>query len=466
MNSNTFTNTGSVTIGNLVAMATLIANRGSGTFSNGTNGELKGSGAVDAGRFAHDGGKLSPGYTAAGRLSFTADEHFTNSIINIKVNGAATAAVNYDQVTVNGMATIAGATLNVSINYTPMAGDRITVLSATTLSGTFGTVTGLPANWSIRYENNSAILVCDAVPAAVATTWTGAVSNAWGVAGNWSAGVPGDITDVTIPDVMNDPLISTTTAVAKSILVMNGAVLSINSTAVLTINNAVNQGLLNRGTVNNNGTINIGSTYSTGSYGIRNDGIFNNHAGAEIHIDRAGTAGCYNVSGTFTNAGIIDIGGNFATGADGLDNDGTFNNNTGATIRINRVTSAGIYSNGIDFVNKGTITIGDAGAGNTFNHGIYIDGQLDNAGGIINIDRVSTALTTSNDHLYNTGIITIGALSNVPALLSAAGAGMLYNDTNGDFRGTGTIAAAKFGTWWRQINAGKCCGRYYDIQWK
>jgi hypothetical protein len=443
-NTNTFTNTGAVTIGNLVAVATLIANRGSGTFSNSTNGELKGSGAVDALRFVNAGGKLSPGYTAAGRISFTANENFANSIIDIKVNGAATATVNYDQVTVNGTATLTGATLNVSINYSPAAGDRITVLTATTLSGAFGTVTGLPANWSISYENNSAILVCDAVPAATATTWTGAVSSAWELAGNWSAGVPGDITDITIPDVTNDPVISTTTAVAKSILVMNGAMLTVTSTGVFSINNAVSQGLLNRGTIQNNGTIHIGSTHATGSYGIRNEGSFNNNATGKINIDRAGTAAIYNISGVFTNAGTIDIGASFATGADGLGNDGTFNNNAGALIRINRVTSAGIYSNGIDLVNKGTITIGDISAGNTFNYGIYIDGQLDNAGGVINIDRVNTALTTSNDHLYNTGIITIGELSTVPVLLSATGTGKLFNDTNGEFRGSGSIAAAKF----------------------
>ncbi len=310
------------------------------------------------------------------------------------MNGAATAAVNYDQVTVNGTATLTGATLNVSINYTPAVGDRITVLTAATLSGTFGTVTGLPANWSISYENNSVILVCDAVPAATATTWTGAVSNAWELAGNWSAGVPGNITDITIPDVTNDPVISTTTAVAKSILVMNGAVLTVTNAGVLAINNAVSQGLLNRGTIQNSGTIYIGSTDATGIYGIRNEGSFTNNVTGKINIDRAGITAVYNISGAFTNAGTIDIGANFATGADGLGNNGTFNNNAGALIRINRVTSAGIYSNGIDFVNEGTITIGDISAGSTFNYGIYIDSQLDNAGGVINIDRVNTALTT------------------------------------------------------------------------
>ncbi len=40
-NTNTFTNTGTVTIGNLVAAATLIANRGTGTFSNSADGELE-----------------------------------------------------------------------------------------------------------------------------------------------------------------------------------------------------------------------------------------------------------------------------------------------------------------------------------------------------------------------------------------------------------------------------------------
>ena len=45
------------------------------------------------------------------------------------------------------------------------------------------------------------------------TTWTGSISTAWHTAGNWSAGVPEAATDVTIPNVTNDPVISAAGAV-------------------------------------------------------------------------------------------------------------------------------------------------------------------------------------------------------------------------------------------------------------
>jgi hypothetical protein len=38
------------------------------------------------------------------------------------------------------------------------------------------------------------------------TTWTGAVSTDWATVGNWSAGGATAGTDVTIPDVTNDPV--------------------------------------------------------------------------------------------------------------------------------------------------------------------------------------------------------------------------------------------------------------------
>ena len=67
----------------------------------------------------------------------------------------------------------------------------------------------------------------------VATTWTGGTSNDWNVPANWSNGaVPGSAIDVTIPDLANDPVISSTTQVnCKNLYVASGATLTIQSDA-------------------------------------------------------------------------------------------------------------------------------------------------------------------------------------------------------------------------------------------
>lgn len=67
------------------------------------------------------------------------------------------------------------------------------------------------------------------------TTWTGSVSADWNTAGNWTVGVPLATDEVVIPDVTNDPVISTTTALAFSIQVHSGARLTITATGHLTI---------------------------------------------------------------------------------------------------------------------------------------------------------------------------------------------------------------------------------------
>ena len=74
----------------------------------------------------------------------------STSTLEIEVDGT-TADTQHDQLIVGGTATISG-TLSVSINYTPSTNDRIVFLSATTISGTFATISpALPADWVVDY---------------------------------------------------------------------------------------------------------------------------------------------------------------------------------------------------------------------------------------------------------------------------------------------------------------------------
>lgn len=494
VSSNTFDNAGTIIIGAVTSVATLLNTTGTGTFNNNTGGILKGTGSIAAARFANAGGSLTPG-VIIGTMTFNAAESFSNSTLNIEVNGASVAGTDYDQLKVTGTATLGG-TLAVAINYTPANGDIIPVLTATSISGTFGTVTGLPANWNVNYSATEVTLSYGILSGT--TTWTGNLSTDWNSSGNWTAGIPTATQEVVIPDVTNDPILNTATGLAKTITIQSNGSLTIDAAGTLTINNSAVQGIYNQGTVQNNGTITIGSTATVGMYGIYNSGTFSNTGSGHINIDQATNYALWNWNNkTFTNAGSITIGANAASGQYGIYNRGTFNNNTGGLISIDRTTTSSLYNltavnftnyatitiganaaagtNGIEnygtfqnqagaqvtidrvtiagiyngnaftaFNNLGTIIIGSLSAGNTINYGIYIDFNFSNAGGQINIDRVTNAIAVNAATLTNTGIVTIGKLVPVTTLLAATATGSFSNNTGGEVKGTGTIDAARF----------------------
>ncbi|MGH9369861.1 MAG: hypothetical protein ACRD3M_19590, partial [Thermoanaerobaculia bacterium] len=84
----------------------------------------------------------------------------------------------------------------------------------------------------------------------VATTWTGATSTVWTTAGNWTAGVPGAADTATIPNTVNDPVITTSVTIAG---------LTIDSGGVLTVDGSLTTGsfTLNSGTLQGSGPVSI-----------------------------------------------------------------------------------------------------------------------------------------------------------------------------------------------------------------
>lgn len=153
-----FENAGTVTIGG-PGKVTILLTRQGGSFNNNTGGIVKGTGSINPLSLTSNGGTLSPGYSP-GKFTFNDSHNFTNSILNIELNGIATPGTDYDQIAVTGLATLGG-TLAVTVNYTPTIGDELTILSATTVSGTFSSVTGLPAGWKVVYEPNAVKLRFD-----------------------------------------------------------------------------------------------------------------------------------------------------------------------------------------------------------------------------------------------------------------------------------------------------------------
>lgn len=157
LTSVTFENAGTITIGQTGAVTSLFARNYEGSFNNQTDGVFKASGEVVADAFTHAGGTLAPGYSP-GRLIFNGAQDFSNSVMEMEINGTGAAGVNFDQIAVNGMATLGGK-LNVSVNYTPVNNDEVTLLSALVIAGTFSSESTIPANWQIVYTENTVKLV-------------------------------------------------------------------------------------------------------------------------------------------------------------------------------------------------------------------------------------------------------------------------------------------------------------------
>ena len=260
------------------------------------------------------------------------------------------------------------------------------------------------------------------------TTWTGTNGASWTDPGNWSAGVPDAADDVTIPDVANDPVIAgTTSALAKSVEVQSGAILTIGATASLTVNGSklisgLTTAFYNNGTVENNGQLILGNISILGDIGIRNESIFNNNAGAEISIDRTTIYGLFNNSGTFTNAAKITIGAIAPTsvGAYGILNQSTFDNTAGAEISIDRSTDSGLYNEAGTFTNAAKITIGAIAS--VGDYGLWNQSTFNNnAGSEISIDRSNFL------GMYNFGTFTNAAKITIGAIASVGDYG-IYND--------------------------------------
>ncbi|HEX8507117.1 MAG TPA: DUF4394 domain-containing protein, partial [Hymenobacter sp.] len=95
----------------------------------------------------------------------------------------------------------------------------------------------------------------------VAFTWTGAVSTEWNNGGNWSTGtVPTAADNVTIPDVANDPVVSSAQPV-NAVTLTSGATLTLANGGILTTAGSFTN---NGGSVagNGTGTLVLGGTNS------------------------------------------------------------------------------------------------------------------------------------------------------------------------------------------------------------
>lgn len=141
---NTYTGTTAVTGGTLFVNG----NQGlaSGTVTVGTGATLGGTGTIGGAINAQTGSTVSPG-TLIGTLSTTAPVTLSGSL-EVELN-----VTDSDRLAVGGSLTLSGATLDVTALDVP-AQPAYVIASYGILSGTFSSVSGIPAGYGIDYNYN------------------------------------------------------------------------------------------------------------------------------------------------------------------------------------------------------------------------------------------------------------------------------------------------------------------------
>ena len=305
-------------------------------------------------------------------------------------------------------------------------------------------------------------------------TWDGSSDNNWNTPANWTpAAVPVAGDSVRIPSgLANQPVIfAGTMAKAKNVVVLSGAILTVNAGGELELSSSfnvaglmlddgtvVNSGLIkvksgfhgidDGGNFVNNGTIRLGEATSS-PYAFTEEGIrvveagdvFTNNSTGNIIILRPGNNGIllFLDGGNFTNYGKITVrnaGLNPATAetADGIDaREGDFVNETTGDIVVSKITANGLNCRRTgSFTNKGNIKIGNVGLTvalelreginnaasftNTSTGQITIDtcsnnGILNNVGTFNNSGQISIGEAKANS-ISNNGLVNLGAFNN------------------------------------------------------
>jgi hypothetical protein len=218
--------------------------------------------------------------------------------------------------------------------------------------------------------------------------WTGAINSDWDNPGNWTiyTGTPdfpprkgskGD--GVWIPNVSsgsgNYPVISTTTAGARSIFLEAGATLTINTSSKLEVIGANKDGFINEGTFTNKGEILVDSAYRN-AFDNRLTGQIINQGKVTL---KNGFGKRLMNSGSITN----NSGGDFKV-LDGVDTAlinyplASITNNSSAIFTVSGGDTVRLY-NRSSIVNKGTFNVGGAKGGNGLVNAIT--GTISNEGG-------------------------------------------------------------------------------------
>ncbi|MEZ5058432.1 MAG: T9SS type A sorting domain-containing protein [Saprospiraceae bacterium] len=142
-NAATIDNAGGIV---LTTSGSSITNLGSGSLSS--SGTISGVGSINGPNITNENlGNISPGLSPG---CLTLGSLTTSGTVTIEVDGL-TACSEHDQIQSSNNLNLGG-DLDVTINYTPDAGDQIIIIDAGSITGTFSS-DNLDPDWSIAYNS-------------------------------------------------------------------------------------------------------------------------------------------------------------------------------------------------------------------------------------------------------------------------------------------------------------------------
>jgi hypothetical protein len=161
-----FTNQGAAVVDNAtVEFQSAFFNAGQLTLRNG--GSLKGAGVVTLGGTLAGNGTVEPTVTATGTVAPGESLGTLNFSANLTLQGSLdveldpTGAGSADKIVVASQLTLSGATLDVTTLGT-LNDTAYIIATYGTLSGTFGTINGVPGSYEVVYDyngNNIAVII-------------------------------------------------------------------------------------------------------------------------------------------------------------------------------------------------------------------------------------------------------------------------------------------------------------------
>lgn len=301
---------------------------------------------------------------------------------------------------------------NITFNFggAPTVGTHFNVQRAGAATGTLtfiDPVSGILGTY--LYESDPSDVASPAAgsgqlrwPVTVTVTWTGATNRDWNVNTNWTPNtVPTSVIDATIPDVANDPIITSASAVCRNLILTNG-ILGLDNGFSLTVNKDVTIGVA-AGTANFSVFNPICVITVAGAWTRGANANFTHGNGKVIFTGAAGAYTITPLTSAFYNVDFNGSSSNFYI--------------NGATINIAgtmSIVSGTVYPNTANYV----LNLG----GDFNNLGIYstaINGTVNLNGttqtltnAVVNnliVAGSGTKTTLGSDTIYGTTVISSGA---------------------------------------------------------
>ncbi len=450
-------------------------------------GLLTGAGTISGtgGITINNGATVLPGLGAIGTLT----------VGNITINGtlqiAMTNTPSTDLLAVNGNLTL-GANSILSLpatnTYSTTTGNIYTLATFSGLTGTFGSIQGLPVGYQVAYGSNSITLQSVTI---VSRVWNGNISGAWDVNGtaNWQGATTFDNGDtvtfdgtaagpnftVTVTGGNVSPAAITVDTTAHAYTLVSSAAAQITGTAVLTKNG---NGILTLsgpatyggGTAITKGTLALGSNNAvppTGPVNVASGAILDTQGFSNVLADLTVNGAVNGATGTLTVNSLTL--GSAATFAPNLVLHGPLTaNNPNAMVLAGNIdlggaaqtfavtagtapelTLNGVISNGgLTKAGNGTLVLGNAA--NSYTGGTIVNGgtlRAPLAGSLPS----GTAVTINGGTLdTNANPLTVSSLAGTGGTLSLGGAALnLAQGGNSSFAGSitgsGTVVTKTLG---------------------